>query len=69
VRKAETLSLSFADRLEIWKLQSPEKLRPCPGLYRDCFIYIVSMEVTNYEKYFDFLHIFRLFQNCALFAL
>jgi hypothetical protein len=63
------LSLSFADRLEIWKLQPPGKLRACPGLYRDCFTYIVYLEVTNYEKHFDLLYIFRLFQNCALLAL
>ena len=64
-----TLSLLFGDRLEIWKLQTPGKLRAYPGLYRDYSTHVVSMEVTNYEKYFDFLHIFRSIQNCALLAL
>jgi hypothetical protein len=31
-----TLPSSYADCLEIWKLQPPGTLRACPGLYRNC---------------------------------
>jgi hypothetical protein len=31
--------------LEIWKPQPPGMLRPCPGLYRDCFTFTLVTEV------------------------
>jgi len=42
VRRAENLSTSCADCLEIWEHQLPGDLRACPGLYRDCFNFDVS---------------------------
>jgi hypothetical protein len=36
-----TLSPSYIDRLEILEPQPSRSLRACPGLYRDCFIFLL----------------------------
>src|SRR5215475_112494 len=38
-----TLPPSCAVCLEIWESQTLGTLRPCPGLYRDCFTFICLM--------------------------
>jgi len=38
---------SCADRLEIWEPQPPGTVRACPGLYWDCFIFIIIPKVTT----------------------
>jgi len=35
----KNLPPSCAECHEIWDPQPPGTLRPCPGLYRDCFTY------------------------------
>ena len=41
MRRAENLTNSFADCLEIWEPQPPGTLKACPGLKWDCFyVYI-----------------------------
>jgi hypothetical protein len=37
-----TFPPSCADCLEIWEPQPPGTLRVCPGLYRDCFYYVLQ---------------------------
>ena len=57
VRRAETLLIARADCLEIWEPQIPGKLRACPGLYRDCFIftYIFLCKCNTIFKYPQFI--------------
>jgi len=38
VRKADKLTTSMCECLEIWGLQPPGTLRVCPGMYIHCFI-------------------------------
>jgi hypothetical protein len=37
-----------ADYLKIWEPQTPGNLRACPGLYRDCFIFIQFLKKFDY---------------------
>ena len=37
--RADNLPYSCADCLEIWEPHPPGKLRSCPGLYRDGFVF------------------------------
>ena len=44
-----TLPLLCTDCHEIWKLQPPETLRACPGLYRDCFPFKGLGQLSRYS--------------------
>jgi hypothetical protein len=37
-----TLPPSWADCFETWESQPPGTLRDCPGLYRDCFTFLIT---------------------------
>ena len=49
--RLETLPLSCADCLEIWKPQPSKTLRACSGLYRDSFYF--HLPTTNFRWKFD----------------
>ena len=41
---------SCADCFEIWEPHSPRTLRACPGLYMDCFIFLLHFkEIYHYN--------------------
>ena len=40
-----TLTPSCAGCLEIWVPQTPQTLRACPGLYRNCFIFLFGSQL------------------------
>jgi hypothetical protein len=45
-----TLPPSCANYLKIWESHPPGTLRTCPGLYRDCFIFIYTIRKCNVNE-------------------
>jgi hypothetical protein len=48
----KNLQTSCAECLEIWEPQPPWTLRACPGLYRDCYSFVLSfvLSVCNQRR-------------------
>jgi len=42
-----TLPPSCADCLEIWEPQTPGTLRACPGMYGDCFPFVLVVRINK----------------------
>jgi hypothetical protein len=42
-----TLPPSCVDCIEIWEPQTPETLRACPGLYGECFSFVLVLRISK----------------------
>jgi hypothetical protein len=53
MRRADILTTSYCDFLEIWDPQPPGSLMACPRLYMDCFTFtftIINVILTGHSK-------------------